>query len=65
MKRNIIIRYNVHRSLGAGGCRVGQFKTLEEARACVGNQNLFIWKTWYEKFTENGRYHEIHYEQVW
>jgi hypothetical protein len=59
-----IIRYNVHRSLGAGGARVGQFKTIKEAREFVGDQNLFIWKTWYTKFTETDRYHQTHYEQV-
>ena len=58
-----IIRYNVHVSLGAGGGRVGQFKTLEEAKAFVGKQNLFIWKSWYIRL-KDGRLHEVHYEQV-
>ncbi len=56
------IRYNVHLSLGAGGGRVGQFKTLAEAREFVGNKNLFIWKMYYEKIGE--KWYGMHYEQV-
>ena len=57
------IRYNVHRSLGAGGGRVGQFKTLEEARNFVGNQNLFIWKAYYHKGND-GKYRVFYEEEA-
>ena len=61
-RRACKVRYNVHVSLGSGGGRIGQFKTLDEARAFVGKQNLFIWKTYYEKYGD--RYFVVHQEQV-
>lgn len=57
------IRYNVHLSLGAGGGRVGQFKTLKEAKAFVGKQNMSIWKTYYHKFND-GKYRILGQKQV-
>ena len=56
-----IIRYNVRLPLGNGGGKVGQFKTLGDAKAFVGRQDLRIWKTWYER-TNNGKYHIVHEE---
>ena len=58
-----IIRYNVHLSLGAGGARVGQFKTLEEARAFSKGKNYHIFKTWYEKL-KSGKVYQVHYEAI-
>ena len=54
-----IIRYNVHLSLGSGGARVGQFKTLDEAKAFVGNKDMSIWKAWYCK-SPSGKYRIAH-----
>ena len=60
-----IIRYNVHLSLGAGGAREGQFKTLAEARACAEEKgNCLIWKTWYERIGTTNRLFEVGYKQV-
>ena len=58
-----LIRYNVHLSLGAGGGRAGQFKTLKEAQAFVGKQNMTIWKTYYHKFND-GKYRILGEKQV-
>ena len=58
-----IIRYNVHLSLGAGGARVGQFKTLEEAKACATeNGNCQIIKSYYERIGSNNRLWEVAYK---
>jgi hypothetical protein len=62
MTNKLMVRYNVHLSLGAGGGRIGSFKTLAEAREFVGKQNLFIWKTYYEKHGD--KYYSVHTEQV-
>lgn len=58
------IRYNVHLSLGAGGARVGQFKTLAEAREFSKGKNYHIFKTWYTKYKEGGRYHQVAYQEL-
>ena len=58
-----IIRYNVHLPLGSGGSRIGQFKTLQEAKAFVGKQDLRIWKTWYCK-NNSGKFRIAHQVQV-
>lgn len=54
-----IIRYNVHAPLGDGGSRVGQFKTLDEARIFVGGKDMSIWKAWYCR-TPSGKYRIAH-----
>lgn len=55
-----IIRYNVHLSLGAGGARVGQFKTLEEAKTCASNNgNCQIIKSYYERIGSTNRLWEV------
>ena len=47
-----IIQYNVHLPLGAGGSRIGCYRTIEAARKAVakeGRDDLQIWKTTYHK----------------
>lgn len=58
-----IIRYNVHLSLGAGGARVGQFKTLDEAKACAAKEgNCQIIKSYYERVGSTNRLWEVGYK---
>ena len=54
-----IIRYNVHASIGDGGSRVGQFKSLDEARTFVDGKDMSIWKAWYCR-TPGGKYRIAH-----
>lgn len=55
-----IIRYNVHLSLGSGGARVGQFKTLEAAKTCAAiNGNCQIIKSYYERIGSTNRLWEV------
>jgi hypothetical protein len=57
-----IVRYNVHLSLGAGGARVGQFKTLDEAKACAAKEgNCQIIKSYYERVGSTNRLWEVAY----
>lgn len=51
-----IIRYNVHAPLGNGGSRVGQFKTLQEAKTFAKGMDYTIWKVWYGKLRDGRRY---------
>lgn len=58
-----IIRYNVHLSLGSGGARVGQFKSLEEAKICAANNgNCQIIKSYYERIGSTNRLWEVAYK---
>lgn len=61
-----LIRYNVHLPLGSGGSRIGQYKTLAEAKEAVkqaGRNDLQIWKTYYHKGND-GKYRSFLSDQV-
>ena len=58
-----IIRYNVHLSLGAGGARVGQVKTLDGAKACAAKEGKCqIIKSYYERIGSTNRLWELAYK---
>lgn len=49
-----IVRYEVFLPLGAGGSRVGSYRTLDQAKAHP-QKDLQIWKTYYTKSKKSGK----------